>query len=48
MRVNYYILLLPSLKKGEKKYETKNSKKTAKLWEFYARIEHHGNRRRRH
>lgn len=48
MRVNYYILLLPSLKKGEKKYETKNSKKTtAKLWEFYSRREHYGNRRRR-
>jgi hypothetical protein len=26
MRVNYYILLLPSLKKGEKKYETKQQK----------------------
>ena len=42
MRVNY-ILLVEKWKKS-----TKNSKKTAKLWEFYARIEHHGNRRRRH
>ena len=26
MRINYYILLLSSLKKGEKKYETKQQK----------------------
>lgn len=30
MRVNYYILLLPSLKKGEKKYETKQQKNDGK------------------
>ena len=45
MRVNYILLLVEN---NKKKSRPKTDQKTAKLWEFYSRIEHYGNRRRRH